>query len=428
MLCSECVIMRKDRDNPLALSSKKPCQGQTDSRRELERLRADSEAEETRTQQAHGNLCVEVRHPQEEVDKEKHRAVRELTARRGCPKDRYSHRHWRLPPRETNVKESGRYREVEPTGKGSFCLYSGETYATLEHLLLTLYEKINGEQPVYKLHHRQDLELEKAIFLCHLLKTHGRLLQGRQRAGHPSWLSRKPTQEDSNSCLREPLLTHSSSLLQRSHSASKVTTKQAQQELPLRRAPRAADPWTTAAVVDTCQSSSLKICCPPKTLHAGRDNQPPCCAESSSGSEKSPPSKCRDRNMEVSYVSFQHFILSVYAYRFCWPWGRSCTLWSPEEVLTMSCNLSYPFLIRLFHVILYKINLAVGRKCVRIRTKLVLVDVHFIFWQNLEFWSWKPHTRHAATILCASVNLRPQAQTEEDISIQIIPYCYSAGY
>lgn len=305
MLCSECVIMRKDRDNPLALSSKKPCQGQTDSRRELKRLHADSEAEKTRTQQAHGHLCVEVRHLQEEVDKEKHGAVRELTARRGCPKDRYSHR---LPPRETNVKESGRYREVESTGKGSFCLYSGETYATLEHLLLTLYEKINGEQPVYKLHHRQDLELEKAIFLCHLLKTHGRLLQGRQRAGHPSYiskhLSRKPTQEDiSNSCLKEPLLTHSSSLLQRSHSASKEKTKQDQQELLLRRALRAADPCTTAAVVDTCRSGSLKICCPPRTLHAGWDNQPPCCAESS-GSEKSPPSKSMDRNMEVSYVSF----------------------------------------------------------------------------------------------------------------------------
>lgn len=305
MLCSECVIMRKDRDNPLALSSKKPCQGQTDSRRELKRLHADSEAEKTRTQQAHGHLCVEVRHLQEEVDKEKHGAVRELTARRGCPKDRYSHR---LPPRETNVKESGRCREVESAGKGSFCLYSGETYATLEHLLLTLYEKINGEQPVYKLHHRQDLELEKAIFLCHLLKTHGRLLQGRQRAGHPSYiskhLSRKPTQEDiSNSCLKEPLLTHSSSLLQRSHSASKEKTKQDQQELLLRRALRAADPCTTAAVVDTCRSGSLKICCPPRTLHAGWDNQPPCCAESS-GSEKSPPSKSMDRNMEVSYVSF----------------------------------------------------------------------------------------------------------------------------
>lgn len=299
MLCSECVIMRKDRDNPLALSSKKPCQGQTDTRRELERLHADSEAEKTQTQQARGHLCVEVKHLREEVDKEKHRAVRELTARRGHPKDRYSHRRWHLPAREANAKESGRYREVEPTLKDCFCLHSGETYATLEHLLLTLYEKINGEQPVYKSHHRQDLELEKAIFLCHLLKTHERLLQGRQRAGHPSCilkhLSRQPTQEDlSNSCLKAPLLTHSSSLLQRSHSAPKEKTKQDQQELSLRRAPRAADPCTAAAVTDTCQSGSLKICCPPSTLHAGWDNQPP------SGSEKSPPSKCMDRNMEVS--------------------------------------------------------------------------------------------------------------------------------
>lgn len=304
MVCSECVIMRKDRDNPLALSSKKPCQGQTDSRRELERLRADLEAEKKRTQRARGHLCVELRHLREEAEKELQRAVRELTARRGCQKDRYTRRHWRCL--EVNIKDSGRYREVESTGKESFFLCSGETYAKLEQLLLTLYEKINGEQPVYKLHHMQELELEKAIFLCHLLKAHGRLLQGRPRAGHPSYifkhLSRKPTQEDgNNSCHTEPLLTHSRALLHRSHSAShppKEKTKQDQQEWPLERALWAADPCTAAAVVDTCRSGSLKICHPPNTPHAGWDNQPP------SGSEESPPSKCMDRNMEVSYFIF----------------------------------------------------------------------------------------------------------------------------
>lgn len=298
--------MRKDRDNPLAMSSKKPCQSQTDYGQELERLHADLEAEQTQTQRAREHLSVELRHLREAAEKEQQRAVRELTARRECQKDRYSHRHWRLPPKEVNIKDSGGYRVVGSTGKESFCLCSGETYAKLEQLLLTLYEKINGEQPVYKLHHRQESELEKAIFLCHLLKAHGKLLKCRQRAGHPSYIfkhfSRKPTQEEGNNSRQtEPLLTYSRALLQRSHS-TKESTKKDQQEQPLGRTLHAAEHCTTAAFVDTCRSSSLKICHPPNTPYAGWDNQPSCCTESS-GSDESPPSKCMDRNMEVSYYS-----------------------------------------------------------------------------------------------------------------------------
>ncbi|XP_071317042.1 RIMS-binding protein 2 isoform X2 [Trachinotus anak] len=283
--------MRKDRDNPLELSSKKLCQSQTGYGRELERLRADLEAERNRTQWAHKLLCVELRRLREEAEREQQRAVRELTARRGYQKDR----PWRLLAKEVNIKDAGRCSKVESTGKEAFCLCSGETYTKLEQLLLTLYEEINGEQAVYKLHHRQEFELEKAIFLCHLLEAHGRLLQRRQRAGHHSYIfksfSRKTTQKASdNSC----------QTLQRSQSAahsSKKNTKQDQQKKPSGRDLCTADPCTTAAVVDTCWSSSLKICHPNSTPHAGWDDQPPCCTESS-GSDKSSPSKCMDRNME----------------------------------------------------------------------------------------------------------------------------------
>lgn len=302
--------MRKDRDNPLALSSKKPCQGQTGYGRELERLRADLDAEKTRTQQACGHLCVELRHLREEAEREQQRAVRELTTRRGCQKDRHSDRHWRLPAKELNIKDSGRCSEVESTGKEVFSF--GETYTKLEQLLLTLYEKINGEQAVYKLHHREELELEKAIFLCHLLEAHGRLLQGRKRAGHPSYisesLSRKRTQEDSrDSCQTKPLPTYSRALPQGSQSAPhspKKKTKQDRRKQPVGRVLCTADPCTAAAVVtDTCWGSSLKICHPHNAPHAGWDDQPPYCAEST-GSGMSSPSKCMDRNMEVSYFRF----------------------------------------------------------------------------------------------------------------------------
>ncbi|GLD47127.1 peripheral-type benzodiazepine receptor-associated protein 1 isoform X1, partial [Lates japonicus] len=283
--------MRKDRDNPLALSSKKPCQSRTDYGRELERLRADLEAEKDRTQRAHGELCVELRRLREEAEREQQRAVRELRARRGYQTDR----HWHLLANEVNIKDAGRRSKVESAGKEAFCLCSGETYKKLEQLLLTLYEKINGEQAFYKLHHRQEFELEKAIFLCHLLEAHRRLLQGKQRGGRRGFilksLSRKPAQEVSdNSC----------QTLQRSQSAShssKKNTKQDQQKQPSGGDLRAADPCTTTAVVDTCWSGSLNICHPHNTPHAGWEDQPPSCAESS-GSDEPSPSKCMDRNME----------------------------------------------------------------------------------------------------------------------------------
>ncbi|XP_029303591.1 peripheral-type benzodiazepine receptor-associated protein 1 isoform X2 [Cottoperca gobio] len=305
MLCCESGIMREDRDNPLTLSSKKPCLGQADYGRELEKLRADWDAEKKLTQRARGHLSVELRHLRQEAEREQQRAVRELAARRRCQKDGHSNRNQRLLAKEVNINDSGRHTEVESTEKEAFCLCGGETYTKLEQLLLTLYEKINGEQAVYKLHHRQELELEKAIFLCHLLEAHGRLLQGRQRAGKPSYisnsLSRKPTLEDgSNSCQTKPLLTCSRALPQRSQTAShspKKKTKQDLREQPSGRAVCAADPCTSAAVVDTCQSGSLTICHPHNAPHAGWDDQPPYCAESS-GSDKSSPSKCMDRNME----------------------------------------------------------------------------------------------------------------------------------
>ncbi|KAK9536168.1 hypothetical protein VZT92_005976 [Zoarces viviparus] len=292
--------MREDRDNPLALSSKKPCRGQTDYGQELERLRADWESDKKRTRRARGHLSVELRHLREEAEREQRKAVRELAARRGCKKDGPSKRHRHLLGEEVNINDGGRCAEIKSTEKEVF---RGETYRKLEHLLLTLYEKINGERALYKLHHRQESELEKAVFLCHLLEAHGRALQGRQRAGHPSCifnsLSRKPTQEDgSNSCQAKPLLTYSRALPQaRPQAASHSPKKKSKprRERPLGRALCAADPCTAAA--DTCRSGSLKTCHPDDSPHAGWDEQPPHCGESS-GSDESPPSKCTDRIME----------------------------------------------------------------------------------------------------------------------------------
>lgn len=303
MLSCECGIMRKDRDNPLALSSKTPFQSQTDYGRELERLRADLEAEKNRTQWARRHLLVEIRRLREEAEREQRRAVRELTARSGCQKDKHSNKHWRVLAKELSIKDTGRCSNFKSTGKESFCLCSIGTHRKLNQLLLTLYEKIHGEQAVQKLHHRQEFELEKAIFLCHLLDAYGRLLQRRPKAEHPSYifkhLSKKPTQEEKTAFCQ---------MLQRSQSASHSTknnNKEDQQKQPSDRDLCAVDPCTSAAAVDTCWTSSLKICHPHNIPHAGWDDQPPCCTEGS-GSDVSMPAKCMDRNMEVSCFTFPY--------------------------------------------------------------------------------------------------------------------------
>ncbi|XP_068186489.1 peripheral-type benzodiazepine receptor-associated protein 1 isoform X3 [Antennarius striatus] len=302
MLCCDCIIMKKDKDNLLPLSSKKSSQGQSAYRRELQRLHTDLEADRKQTQKADRHLSVKLRHLREEAEKEQERAFREVASRRGCQKDRYSKRHWHLLDEQVNTRNCEQHSE--PSGKGSFCLSFGETYTKLENLLLTLYEKINGERAFDKLHHRQKSVLEKAVFLCNLLEIHGRLFQRRQKAGHPSCifqvLSRKRPAEESGSSRRtKPVLTYSRALLQRSHCVSQSPKKSSEPDhtQPAGRALHAADAHTATADVDACCSSSVKVSRDNNAPHAGWDDQPPYCTESS-GSDESPPSKCTDRNME----------------------------------------------------------------------------------------------------------------------------------
>lgn len=281
MLCRECVsTMRKDRDNPLALSSKKALRGQTDFELEVRRLRADLEAEKRRTLRAGGALSVQLRRLRGAAEREEQRAVGELSARRGCQEPR-RHRHL-LAEEEVRGKDGGH----DSTKKRAFCLLGGESYRKLEKLLLTLYEKINGQHALYKLHQGQEFELEKAILLCHLLETHGRLFQGRQRAGHPSHAlkhpSRKPTEGDGRAS--------SKASLQTCHTDSHSAERKAEQRLQSAgRALGAADPHPDTAA--TCRTSTLEICHPHSAPHAGWDAQLPHRAASSGSDESPPPSE-----------------------------------------------------------------------------------------------------------------------------------------
>lgn len=283
--------MREDRDNLLALSSKRWCQEQTDYEQELKRLQADLEAERIQTLWARGQLGAELRCLREEAEQDYKRAVRELAARQGYHKDRDRHR--------CLLAKEGKFKEVESTGE-SFLSCRGKT--KLERLLLALFEELNGEQATRKLHHRQEFELEKAIFLCRLLEAHGRLLQGVEPPNYKSKnLSKKPTWGNSiDLCQTTPLVTCSRAPLRSSDSPSpKRKSTQDQEKRPSGGDLPAAALCTAAAVEGTRQVSPQKICHLQRTLHAGRDNQLSNWTRSS-GSAESSSSRCTAGTMEVS--------------------------------------------------------------------------------------------------------------------------------
>ncbi|KAM8898037.1 peripheral-type benzodiazepine receptor-associated protein 1 isoform 15-T17 [Spinachia spinachia] len=290
------MMMRAGRDNLPTLSSKKPCRVQADCGLELGRLRADWEGEEKPTRRARGPLSVGRRRLLEAAEQDHQQAVREPTARQKGRKDGPSNKTQGPTRGKVDAKYAARCGGITSTEKEFLSLSSGETYRKLDHLLLTLYEKIKGEQAVHKLCHRQEFEQEKAVFLCHLLEAHGRMLQTRQRAGHPCYISngvsRKPAQEDGrSSCQTKPLLTYSGALPHEAQTGSQSVNREIQpagREQPLGGALCAADPRTAAAGLDTCRSGLLDICHPDDAPHAGWD-RPPYCAKSS---------KCMDGNIE----------------------------------------------------------------------------------------------------------------------------------
>jgi len=236
--------MKQDRANSvLSLSSKTPHRGEQPKNRdglELGGSRADLEAEQSRRQQrALWRFSVELRHLREDAEAELQRAWKELTARRarqeatlGAP-DARTERPSRLF-RKALVQPwvVGGDGEDEDSWRGSTCRDGGgggggggggKTDQELEQLLLRLYEEIHADEAVSGLHDREELELEKALFLCRLLEAHGTLTlpEGKpsRRSGgsvrgpsqghtvdhhHHSYHHRSPPKPPQNSPLRSP--------------------------------------------------------------------------------------------------------------------------------------------------------------------------------------------------------------------------------
>ncbi|XP_057676159.1 peripheral-type benzodiazepine receptor-associated protein 1 isoform X5 [Corythoichthys intestinalis] len=269
MLGCDCGTMKKDGDNSLVLSSKKPHLAKTNNGLELETLRAAVEVEEEQTDQT---IPVELRHLQEPL-----KSVRQVTSRHVCQKKRHSSSQ-RCPFNGSTIDTFSSARK---------------TQKNLEQLLLMLSGKLNSEQEVSKLQ-RQELELEKAVILCHLLETHQDFLHKRQIARHL-------TQNSSSISQIVPQLTHSRTSQRGSKTASCSSQKKTKPDHSIQQSASndllGVDACTASVEVDTCWSSALKICHPHNTPHAQCNDQLSYHTQST-GSDESPPFKCVDTNME----------------------------------------------------------------------------------------------------------------------------------
>ena len=272
-------------------------------------MRADLEAEQSRRQRALWRFSVELRHLREEAESELQRAWKKLTSRRACQKATLGSPDSKRPARLIRKTPADR-RAVGGSGKdeesrrGDACRGGGKTDQKLERLLLRLYEKINVEEAVHDLHDREELELEKAFFLCHLLEAHGRLLQGKQshRAEGPL---RDPSQGHKGDHLhcshpKPPQSSPRSSSPRSPSPSSQSASSPAPQKKPRPERPEVLSGWdaftahhvSTVVLGDTCRSRSPDPC-PPESSHEGGDHQP-----SSHSEEESTPTKWSERTMD----------------------------------------------------------------------------------------------------------------------------------
>ncbi|XP_030009053.1 peripheral-type benzodiazepine receptor-associated protein 1 isoform X2 [Sphaeramia orbicularis] len=252
MFLCECVVMREDSVNPLA--SAPPRQGRTDYAGRVRRLRVDLEAEKNQKLQTSERLSVELRLLREEAEKELLRSWVELRSRGRSQKD------W---PRRLLSKE-----------------VNGPTYTRLEQLL-TLYDKLHGDQTVRKLHHRQDLDVDKALLLCRLLQE-----PRKQRSGPAPIARGRPSTPCAELGRTETPGTPSGRL-----------GNQQEEEESSEGGGTLTEPRSVFAEGGGALSRSLRTCDPHGPPHGDGDDQRLRCTESS-GSDECPASRCTDTNME----------------------------------------------------------------------------------------------------------------------------------
>ncbi|XP_034149432.1 peripheral-type benzodiazepine receptor-associated protein 1 isoform X8 [Esox lucius] len=235
--------MGRDRGgNALILSSKRQWREPGGHGGDLEKLRSALEAEKSLNRQAQQRFSLELRRLRKEAEWEQQRALRELTAKHERQKAQELLRLQEALGREraAEVRCLLRYKgqELRPVGAGlgrvrrlskeaSYavgkcgggsrrgtsdtepgCVGSEASYRKLEQLLGRLQEQLEdggGEEAVVLERLRQELDLEKGLYLCHMLEAHGRPGTGKER----NQSSSRDPRPRSNSCVHRTSRTNS---------------------------------------------------------------------------------------------------------------------------------------------------------------------------------------------------------------------------
>ncbi|KAK1787877.1 hypothetical protein P4O66_016357, partial [Electrophorus voltai] len=218
-------------------------------------VQAKPEADRSRNQQAHRRLPPEHQQQQEGVRKEKERAAQELVFR--PERQRASERCRPALAGElldgTTLWRTGELHSAladEITGVGADvgawqaqsepgCLGNGRAYRKLEELLEALHGEARGEQAALLRCLRQEVELERSYFVCHLLEAHGHSTRGEEEEKRGTDGEGRTHRPRSKSCANllstvpprsgQPLLTRSCSLSQKPQHTCPPPTKWSRQ-------------------------------------------------------------------------------------------------------------------------------------------------------------------------------------------------------
>ncbi|XP_067295808.1 RIMS-binding protein 2 isoform X2 [Pseudorasbora parva] len=300
-----------DDNNPSILSSKKgpTCRKQSccrrdsgpDPWRDLERLRATLEVERSRNQQAFRRFSLELRRQREESREERERALRELTYRHeqkkalelirlretlGRERAAEIRRLLRWRSRDGKLAENFTLRQtrevkrqladeiagISRTGAQGLkpgCKGNGAAYHKLEELIKTLLPQADGQQLALLQRLRQEVDLEKSYFLCHLLEAHGRPSQEAKED------QKGVSRPRSKSCVQDRNL-----VLFRSHSLSRSESSQ------LMKRKKQQD------------SERPPLSSPPAEEEACKAGLPEPCSSDEPSEEKCSTSRCSEDNME----------------------------------------------------------------------------------------------------------------------------------
>nr|XP_055054150.1 peripheral-type benzodiazepine receptor-associated protein 1 isoform X4 [Misgurnus anguillicaudatus] len=287
--------------------------------RDVERLRAALSVERSRNQQTRRRFSLELRRQREEARQERERALKELTYRLEQQKAlellRQQERlgreragevrrllRWRGQEKQKRTQELQREiagicsSRVEGGRRVFGCKGNEAAYRKLEDLLKTLFTQTDGREVALLRRLQQEVDVEKRLFLCHLLEAHN---SREDKEGQTRSVLKPTPRPRSKSCVHlltgvgpqdiTELSRKEKLALFRSHSLSPQTVSQ-----PMKK--QQQDSKTPPLNFSVKEEESCKT-------NLSGDLPQPCSSDEERGLQhsnllSSPPSRCSEENMD----------------------------------------------------------------------------------------------------------------------------------